>query len=328
MNHRVLKFLDSTSGAVRILSIDFAKAFDRLPHIAIIDSILDLRLPRQAVIWIQDFLTNRVQSVRISNEISEAICVPSGVPQGSVIGPLLFCAVIYKLSTKCTNSDIITYADDVSILHYVRVPKDDHLEEEWKNVVAWSDRVGLPINQAKCSVLDVVTKRGLSLAPVPGVCHVDSIRILGVIFSCDLSWRRHIDHVVSKASKRMFILRNLRRSGCSVDTMRLVYCCLIRSVLLYAFPAMYNLPACLYDKLRKVEKRASRIIGHPLNTDLEQSADAICNKLFNKVTKSLDHSLHELFLHRDPTSRNPCVLRPPLTRTRRLMRSFIRYCPS
>ena len=328
MNHRILKFLDSSSGAIRILSIDYAKAFDRLPHTAIIDSIPDLKLPSQAVIWIHSFLTNRTQSVRVANEISEATSVPSGVPQGSVLGPMLFCAVIDKLSAICTNTDTIKYADDVTLLHYVRVPNDDHLEEEWANITTWSARVGLPINMAKCSVLDIVTKKDLLLKPVAGVSQMDSTRILGVVISSDLTWRKHIDSVVTKASKRMFVLRNLRRSGCPVHIMHLVYGCLVRSVLLYAFPAFCNLPACLYDKIRRVERRAARIVGQPFNVDLGQSADALCNKLFDKVITSVDHTLRELFLCRQPTFRNPCVLRPPLTRTKRFKNSFIKYCPS
>ena len=326
MNHRILKFLDSSSGAVRILSIDYAKAFDRLPHSAIIDSIIDLKLPRQAVIWIHSFLTNRTQSVRVAHEISESICVPSGVPQGSVLGPLLFCAVIDKLSAIFPNTDTIKYADDITLLHYVRTPNDDHLNEEWSNITTWSACVGLPINMAKCSILDIATKKDLLLRPVAGVPKKDSVRILGIVFSSNLSWREHIDSAVTKASKRMFVLRNLRRSGCPVQIMHLVYSCLVRSVLLYAFPAFCNIPEYLYDKIRRVERRAARIVGQPFNVDLVQSADALCNRLFDKVIRSADHSLRELFLCRQPTIRNPCVLRPPLTRTKRLKNSFIKYC--
>ena len=125
------------------------------------------------------------------------------------------------------------------------------------------------------------------------------------------------DSIVRKASKRMFVLRNLRRSGCDVHTMRQVYHCVIRSILLCSFPTFCNMPEYLFEKLRKIERRASRIIGQPFDLELDQVADALCGRLFDKILKSPNHALRELFLPRQPTPRNPCVLRPPLTRTKR-----------
>ena len=192
MYHRIVNHLDSSSGAVRILTIDYAKAFDKLPHATIMDSVTKLRLPKQSVHWIHSFLTGRRQSVRIGSDVSSWTDITSGVPQGSVLGPLLFCAVFDSLSVIYSNSDIIKYADDVTILNYVRAPSDDHLQEEWNNIINWSTRVGLSINMSKCSVMDVVTKRNLSLKKLPSVPHVNFVKILGLTLLPDLTWNMHI----------------------------------------------------------------------------------------------------------------------------------------
>ena len=114
---------------------------------------------------------------------------------------------------------MIKYADDVSLLHFIRSSDDDFLQSEFDNVKSWSKIAGLPINFSKCAVTNFVTSKALSCSPV--LCSdVDvlptntEIKILGVTFSHDLLWKTHICNQVKKASKRIFIIRNLKRAGC------------------------------------------------------------------------------------------------------------------
>ena len=132
---RVLRFLDSKSGAVRLLAIDFAKAFDKLPHKAILKACLKFELPMSAIEWIRDFLTSWRQCVRVNLSHSTWFDSTSGVPQGSIIGPLLFCMVIDDFRTLHVNSSVIKYADDLTIMHFIRKPDDDKTQSEWDNVV-------------------------------------------------------------------------------------------------------------------------------------------------------------------------------------------------
>ena len=324
--HRVVSFLDKGSGAVRILTLDYAKAFDRLPHSAIIDSACTLKLPLQAVRWIYNFLSGRQQRVRIANSSSDWFCVPSGVPQGSVLGPLLFCLVIDHLSSTCPNSDMLKFADDVTLLHYVRDPVDDRLSEEWSNVIAWSSEVGLTLNVDKCCVMDIITKRGLCLHPISGLVNKNHTKILGVTFSSDLSWNRHIDNIVSRANKRVYILRNLKRSGCHPEILHRVHKALIQSVFTYCFSVYCNLPNYLLNRIRRVERRVLRLIGSDATPSFILDAERQCTKMFLTILHDSEHPLRELFLPRIPTVRNPCILRRPRTRTKRLENSFLRFC--
>ena len=150
INNYILRFLDEGSGAVRVLSVDFSKAFDTLPHRTIIDSAIHFSLPRQAVEWIYSFLCDRRQRVNFQDSVSDWCSCVSGVPQGSIIGPLLFCLAIDSLSSVCANSAMIKYADDVTVLHFVRREEDDDLQCEMDNISAWSRSAGLSLNPTKC----------------------------------------------------------------------------------------------------------------------------------------------------------------------------------
>ena len=88
------------------------------------------------------------------------------MPQGSVLGPVLFSLVFDSFSSICNNTSVVKYADDLSILYFVRTSIDDNLQTEWDSLIRWSESVSLPINYDKCSVMDIVTKSSLRLNPV------------------------------------------------------------------------------------------------------------------------------------------------------------------
>ncbi len=131
--HRIVDFLDKPSGAVRLLSTDFTKAFDKLLHSRIIATCVDFQLPPFVTRWIMSFLTGRKQRVFVNGTTSSWIDVTSGIPQGSTLGPILFCMAVNSLSHICPNSCMVKYADDVSIFHFVRDSSQDQLQLEWDN---------------------------------------------------------------------------------------------------------------------------------------------------------------------------------------------------
>lgn len=334
--HHVLQFLDSESGAVRLLAVDFSKAFDRLPHSTIIRAAISHHLPIQTVEWISSFLTERRQRVRIDCDVSSWCRITSGVPQGSVLGPLLFCLSLSSLQPVCSNTKMIKYADDVTILHCVRDSSDDSLQLELNNVYEWSSEAGLPINDSKCVVMNMVTKRSLLLSPVKDrfsnpLPIVQDCRILGVIISSNLRWNAHIECAIKKATKRFYIIRNLRRSGCSKEIMTRVYASIIRPALLYGYPCFCNAAEYLLRSLVAVEKRALKIIHDfhsplPPYQDAVSFANACCTKMIEKVKLYEDHPLRAIFEQREPRLRRDSSLRRPLARSKRFSRSFIKYC--
>lgn len=328
--HHIIKFLDNESGAVRLLVADFSKAFDRLTFSSIISSLFRFNFPSQIICFLIDFLRNRKQRVFSGNNVSCWSNITSGVPQGSVIGPLLFSIVIDSFRPICDNSICIKYADDVIIVHLIRVLSDDALQTEWLHLERWAQAVGLHLNYQKSCVMNCVTKKNLSLEPVASTSEeyipiVTSVKILGVIFSSDLSWNLHVNQIVKKCYRRFFILRNLCRVGCSPDIIHHCYVLFIRSVLLYAFPCFSNLPAYLFKRMLRVERQARKFFIGVDFSDLSVSSDKICVNLVQKIMKNECHPLRVMFQARAPTRRNCSTLRVPRSKTRRFSNSFIRF---
>ena len=331
-NHRILEFLDKSSGCVRILSIDFSKAFEKIPHSTILKACYKFGLSLPCIKWISSFLSDRVQRVMIEDKASSWSSITSGVPQGSVIGPVLFCMAIDDLSSSCSNTSVIKYADDVSFLHFLKDPSDDNLQREWDNLIDWPHNSGLPINTKKCHVTNITTKKDFQLSPVimsngSPVEERQSFTFLGVIFSSDLKWNLHFDFLYKKAMRRIFIIRNLRRSGCPQKLMVRAYIAFIRSVLLYAFPCVCNAPKFLLDKICRVERRVVRIMGTEVTPSLLSAADETCRKLFASVASFPQHPLREMFITNNGrrSVRTNRVLRKPFAKTKRFASSFIRY---
>ncbi len=331
--HKILKHLD-TPGAVRIMSIDFRKAFEKSSHVSILDACRDSCIDPGVILWLKSYLTDRQQRVQMSKHSSSWVNVMSGVPQGSVLGPVLFCVLVNSITPSCSNTDIIKYADDVVFLHYVRSYSDENLQSEWDSLIDWSKSVSLPVNYEKSCVMNIITKRDLCFSPVVvndnySLRSVESFCYLGVSMSSDLKWNSHVDKIVKKASRRIFLLRNLRRGNCSSHLLFLSYISFIRSILVYAFPAFCNLPDFLLEKLRRVERRCFRIMN--LNSSdfpsLIDVCESTCNKLFNSINSYDSHPLRYFFTLKPRTfTRSNTTLTHPRTKTKRFKNSFIKYC--
>ena len=120
----------------------------------------------------------------------------------------------------CDNSFMMKYADDVTILHFIRNISEDRLQHEWHDLEEWSVSVGLCLNFAKSNVMNCMTQKSLQLYPILTCTNkvintVSSLCLLGVTLSSDLTWNNHFDLTVSKCFKRFFILRNMKREKCS-----------------------------------------------------------------------------------------------------------------
>ena len=185
--------------------------------------------------------------------------------------------------------------------------------------------------------MDIVTKKSLSLSPIvisqtdqTCVKQVYSLTFFGVTFSSDLKWNIHAEKVIKKASKRIFVLRNLRRGNCSSVVMWRSYVTLIRTALVYAFPCFCNASKFLMDKLFRVEKRVCRIINSNsvCVPSLPIAADSIRERLFAKVLEEQFHPFRAFFYQRGAhCTRSSSDIQRPFAKTRRFSASFIiRFC--
>ena len=132
------------------------------------------------------------------------------------------------------------------------------------------------------------------------------IKILGCIISQDLKWNPFVDFLSKKASQRVHLIICLKWAGCPSNLLFRAYCAYIRPLLLYAYPAAWNMTLYLKQKLERIEKRVLRLISDHDAVSLFSVADKICAKLLEKVLAEPLHPLRRFF---DVKPTQSCVLR-------------------
>ena len=344
MLHKWLAATDGTSSMVRVILLDFKKAFDLVDHNILVEKLYSYGIKPTVLNWIVDFLRNRYQRVKIdSNCFSDFLHVPAGVPQGTKLGPWLFLAMINDL--KLSNDpleDMWKYADDSTISEVVPMSNNSALQLIVDEAVGWSDRNKLQLHPTKCKEFRIqFSKREYIAEPIiisgQQLEIVKSAKILGVTLTDDLRWNKHIGTVVSKASKRLYLLKQLQRAG--VDEHHLIdfYNACIRSVVEYACEVFHSsLPTYLSEELERVQRRAMRIIfpGMKYKEALQQGhlqslydrREYLCTKLFRQIEQDPCHKLKTLLPNLNTSVDSLRTVRKytlPLIKTDRFKNSFI-----
>nr|CAI5838597.1 unnamed protein product [Callosobruchus analis] len=196
--------------AVAVLSVDYSKAFDKINHELLCAKLNYYGFDQRSLNFFRSYLTNREQCVCIKGVRSEMKPVPSGVPQGSVLGPLLFLIYTADLSKHTTFSEIHYYADDTQVVHTFR-PEDaryakENFEHDIRQVIQFSTEHNLSVNPAKSSVtlfcpenhrehIQSVLKLNIGSQALQ---FQDSIKILGVTIDNKLKFTTHIKNMMQK----------------------------------------------------------------------------------------------------------------------------------
>ena len=184
MHEHLTRYLDDlrTDGAM-IVTYDYSKAFDRLRSDLILDRLVACNFPRNFLLWIKDYLSNRYQFVRIGNNCSNKILVTSGVPQGSVLGPYLFAVTTGSLAVNSSCCHLTKYADDTTLCFPIyKSTSNCHILYEHNHLLRWSSEMDLKINTVKCKSLLIPKTSNCEKISLPDVDNVDSLNILGVVF--------------------------------------------------------------------------------------------------------------------------------------------------
>ena len=181
---------DGTGSAVHVVLLDYKKAFDLADHSILAAKILELHIPRGIACWVCDFLMDRRQRVKLSNDcFSEWGTIPSGVPQGTKLGPWLFVLMINDLHPS--RSDAWKYVDYTTLAEVVPRGGQSAMQET-AAVEAWSNTNKLQLNADKCKELRIDFKRSKEQFDVLNVNskeleQVDSVKVLGVTISNTLT---------------------------------------------------------------------------------------------------------------------------------------------
>ena len=222
---------------------DFRKAFDSVPHLPLMSKISSLGLDANINTWLNNYLAKRTQAVVVNGSESSTIPVLSGVPQGSVLGPLLFLIYIDDLPTSITDicSKVNLFADDVLLYHVISEEADyEVLQNAISLIESWSISNFLAFNTSKCKCMVISRKptpklpdNQLHLLGMP-LQVVESYKYLGLLLSSNMSWSPHIESICNKARQILGLLYRRFYDSTDPSMIKQLYLSMVRPHLEYA----------------------------------------------------------------------------------------------
>ena len=215
----IVNALDDGKG-FDVLMLDYSKAFDTVSHTLLLNKLKHIGINGLLGKWICHFLLGRRQRVKVGSALSDWVNVLSGVPQGSILGPLLFILFINDIYATVSESNISSYADDTKMSRCISTPADcNSLQSDLNKVVDWSTRNLMKFNESKLELLRFQgTERSYEYVLPNGraITEVNSSKDLGIYFDNDGTFSSHIKQKVGKANQicgyilRTFVTRNSR----------------------------------------------------------------------------------------------------------------------
>ena len=302
---QLLSYLDKcvetivTGGVVDTIYFDFAKAFDTVPHRRLLGKLSCYGISGNIHDWIKAFLLGRSQVVRVNGEESEETAVLSGIPQGSVLGPLLFVIYINDLP-ESVKSDIFLFADDTKILKHITSEKDAlDLQSDIDSLEQWSQKWLLRFHPDKCHVLTLgefhnilhtqrYTINGQELE------HVFEEKDLGVKFDSALRFEEHISEKVKKANAMVGLIRR-SFSFLDCELFKKLYITFVRPHLEYAQAVWSPHLRKQINILENVQIRASKIVDGLQHLDYSERLEKL--NLPTLAYRRLRGDMIELYKH-------------------------------
>lgn len=263
----LLTFLDKVSGcvddgeSVDVIFLDFAKAFDKVPHQRLSSKLLSHGIDGQIRKWIDHWLNGRVQRVGLRGTMSSWKQVTSGVPQGSVLGPVLFLIFINDLEDGITNW-ILKFADDTKMFGRINNTQDvENMQKDLDKLLQWSVEWQMMFNVQKCKVMHVGKNRMDAEYSMNGAIleTVEEEKDLGVVLKNNLKVSSQCAQAYGKASRMLGVIyRTIKYK--TKDVMLSLYKSLVRPLLEYCTAAWS--PHYVKDRelLERIQHRFTKMI--------------------------------------------------------------------
>ena len=321
-SHALLTFIDKIANATDNqlhtvgIFLDLSKAFDTIDHDILLYKLCHYGIRGKALDWFKSYLSNRKQFVTINGQDSSLKNISCGVPQGSLLGPLLFIIYINDLPNSSDVLSFILFADDSNIFYSHRDPQFllNKVNNEIKFVQDWiyANKLSLNINKTHYMVFSntVNSLPGHILINNVTLQQIECTKFLGLYIDDDLSWKSHISYLCKLLSRNTGVLYRLKEIF-PIPILQTVYATLITSYMFYGILAWGNSASFLLNKILHIQKRAIRIVNH-------KHFLAHTNMLFftNNVLKITDLFLYNvgIFMYKLSTKDLPDVFLPMFRR--------------
>ena len=219
-----------------VIYTDFAKAFDTVNFEILLFKLFNIGFNHKLIAWLRSYLTNRAMYVKYNSTLSSCFLGSSGVPQGSILGPLLFLLFINDISSNFQTC--LLFADDLKIFRQISSHNDiEHLQSELKKLTTRCIQNKLYLNTDKCFVLTFSRKNNpllydynLNSVIISRKSH---IKDLGVTYNSSFSFKLHIQNIKIKASKNLGMLKRTTLNFFDNSVLTSLFNTLVRPILEY-----------------------------------------------------------------------------------------------
>ena len=265
-----LRFID-IGQIIGAIYVDLKRAFDTVDTRVMSTKLRRIGCSDMVISWFNSYLNNRKQRVAVRGTLSDEHSVSLGVPQGSILGPLLFLIYIDDLVQALKHCSVIMYADDTTLYVHSKSLQDiqSKLQEDMNSLKEWLCVNKLKLNTDKTKFMLIGTTKKLSCMSAEENITIEfdgdviercaQIKCLGVIIDEHLSWSYHVDYICKKVYGSLSMLRRVR-PYVDTNTLKILYLCIVQSHLDYCCE-IWGLRFHMHtERLLKLQKRAARLI--------------------------------------------------------------------
>ena len=265
--------LDQNKTVVSIF-MDFSKAFDCIDHRLLLRKLYFYGIRGLPYLWFESYLSGRTQYVSVNNTNSSKLPVSHGVPQGSVLGPLLFLIFINDFPNVSQFFKFCIFADDSTLTSKFDSSDEtiirNKLETELQIVYHWLTMNKIKINYTKSKFIIFSYGKKFTLDQIRFgenfISSTDSTKFLGIMIDNHLNFKSHVDMISLKISKIVGLLFRMNNI-LPKETLKSLYCALLLPYILYGIEIWYGVKQYNNDRIFKLQKKAIRAVNSlPYNT--------------------------------------------------------------